>query len=143
MFNTVFDVDVIAAGEGETLNFADGDTILHRGAAGDRAFVVKRGMVEIRQKSRALETIAPGEIFGELSLLDGAPRVAVAVAVGPVEVVAIDRPLFTALLRDDPEFALAIVHRLARRLRATTAMFERCVEEPARAELRLARPASA
>jgi CRP/FNR family cyclic AMP-dependent transcriptional regulator len=129
MIGTTFDVEVIAAGNGEAATFADGDVIHRRGEAADHAFIVKRGSVEIRQKGRAVETIAVGEIFGELALLDDEPRGASAVAVGDVELIAIDQRMFTTLLRDDPEFALTVLRLLARRLRATTAMFEHCVDE--------------
>ena len=129
MIDTTYDVDVIAAGNGATMIFSHGDIIHRRGEAGDCAFIVKSGKVEIRQKGRAVETVSAGEIFGELALLDDEPRDATAAAVGSVEVITIDRPLFVALLRDDPEFALTVTRLLARRLRATTATFEHCVDE--------------
>lgn len=140
MIETSFDIEVIAAGEGETLTLCDGDIVHRRGDAADRAYIVKRGRVELRQKGRAVEAIEAGEIFGELALVDDQPRVASAVAVGDVELIAIDRPLFGALLRDDPEFALTILRLLARRLRATTEMFEHCVDElPHQQEIRRSR----
>jgi CRP-like cAMP-binding protein len=141
MIDTTFDVDVIAAAEGEVLSFVDGEVIHRRGDAAERAYIVKSGKVELRQKGRSVETISVGEIFGELALLDDTPRVAAAVAVGAVEAIAIDRPLFIALLRDDPEFALTVMRLLARRLRATTAMFEHCVDELPRSEPRRSVPA--
>ena len=143
MIDTMFDVEVIAAAEGKTLRFSDGATIHERGDVAEHAYIVKRGKVEIRPKGRAVETIAPGEIFGELALLDHEPRGAGAVAVGEVELVTIDRSVFATLLRDDPDFALTVLRLLARRLRATTAMFEHCVDELPRADVRLVTRASA
>lgn len=126
-----FDVDVIAAGGGEVLNFPHRAIIHRRGEEGDCAYIVKSGRVELRHRGRAIETIAPGEIFGEACLLTRATRLAAAVAHGDVELIKIDRALFNVLLRDDQEFAMAIAMRLARRLRATTELFEKCQDESA------------
>ena len=136
MTDTTFDIDVIAASGGQPVSFADGIVIHRRGELGDRAYIVAAGAVELRQKGRAVETIGPGEIFGEVGLLEMAPRLATAVAVGAVELLPIDREMFIVLARDDEDFALTILRLLARRLRATTEMFERCVEElPVRADM--------
>ncbi len=127
----IFDVEVIESGGGRTLSFTDGTVIHRRGDAGDCAYIVKGGCVELRQRGRVVETVGPGEIFGEAALLDGALRLAAAVATGSVELLPIDRRMFAVLVRDDEDFALTVMRRLARRLRATTEMFERCVEEVA------------
>ena len=94
---------------------------------------MKRGEVEIRDAGQTVETIAVGEIFGEMALIDGDTHGASAVAVGDVELLAIDRDLFDALIRDDQDFALAIMCLLARRLRATFAMLKRLDEAGDRA----------
>jgi CRP-like cAMP-binding protein len=124
-----FDVDVIAAGGGEVLKFPHRTVIHRRGDEGECAYIIKSGRVELRHRGRAVETIAPGEIFGEACLLTRAPRLAAAVALGDVEVIRIDRALFNVLLRDDQDFAMAIAMRLARRLRAMTELFEKCVDD--------------
>ena len=54
-------------------------------------------------------------------MIDGGPRSASAVAVGPTEVHAIDRATFDRLVRDDPKFAMAIMREMARRLRLMNA----------------------
>jgi len=126
---SIFDVDVISAGGGETLKFPHRSIIHRRGEEGDCAYIIKRGHVELRHKGRAVETIAPGEIFGEACLLTRSPRLAAAIAQGDVELVCIDRSLFNTLLRDDEDFSRAIIMRLARRLRATNELFEKTVGE--------------
>ncbi len=129
MTEAMFDVDVIASSGGEVLKFAPRTVIHHRGDAGECAYIVKSGHVEFRQKGHSVETIGPGEIFGEGCLVTDTPRLASAIAVENVELLAIDRSMFDVLLRDDEDFARAILRRLARRLHATTEMFERCVDE--------------
>ena len=126
---TTFDIDVIAAGNAETLTFADGMAIFRPHERGDCAYIVKSGKVEMREKGRAVEVVTTGEIFGELALLDDEPRTATAVASGEVELIPIDRALFEVMMRDDSDFALTIVRLLARSLRATMRTLESCVED--------------
>ena len=118
MQNTTFDVDVIEAGEGKAIAFPNGGVVFVRGERGDCAYIVKRGSIELRADDRAGDVVRAGEIFGQTALIDEEPRDASAVAVGEAEVVAIDRPVFTALLHDDSDFALAIVRLTTRHLRA-------------------------
>jgi CRP-like cAMP-binding protein len=129
MSGTIFDVDVIASSGSAVLTFVDGVTIHERGEEGRCAYIVKRGRVELRQRGRPVETIGPGEIFGETCVIRGAPQLETAVAVGHVELLPIDRDLFDVLIRDDEDFASTIMQLMARRLNATSDMFERCVSE--------------
>jgi len=134
MSDTTFDVEAIAAAESRVLVFADGASIYRRHERGDCAFIIRRGKVEISERGRAVEMMQPGEIFGEMALIDNEPRTASAVALGEVELIPIDRPLFAVLIRDDPDFALTIIHLLARRLRAAMNLLERQGDRPARRE---------
>ena len=134
MNDTIFDVDAIASSGSRILIFADGVAIHRRGEEGRCAYIVKRGKVELRQKGRSLETIGPGEIFGEASLLIDAPQIDTAVAIGDVELLPIDRDLFGVLVRDDEDFAGAVMRLLARRLSAASTIFEHCVEDLSAAE---------
>lgn len=118
MPGTTFDVEVIEAGRGAAIRFPRGGTVFTEGERADCAYIVKRGRVEIRQADRAVDTIVPGEIFGHMALIDEEPRDASAIAVGDAEVVAIERPIFRELLRDDSDFALAVMRLTARHLRA-------------------------
>ncbi len=130
MNGTIFDVDVIASSGSAVLIFIDGVAIHHRGDAGRCAYIVKRGSVELRQRGRSVETIGPGEIFGEASLITGAPQLDTAIAVGDVELLPIDRNFFDVLVRDDEDFARTVMRLLARRVRATAEVFERYVDDP-------------
>lgn len=134
MNETIFDVDVIASSGNAVLTFVDGVTIHRRGEAGRCAYIVKCGGVELRQKGRPVETVGPGEIFGEASLITDTPYLDTAVASGDVELLPIERSLFDVLVRDDEDFARVLVQLLARRLNATAEMFERCVDDLAPVE---------
>jgi len=129
MKQTIFDVDAIASSGSAVLAFADGAAIHQRGDEGRCAYIVKGGGVELRHKGRPVETIGPGELFGEASLITGTARLNTAVAVGDVELLPIGPELFDVLMRDDEDFAQTVIQLLARRLHATAEMFERCVGE--------------
>lgn len=88
--------------------------------AGDPAnamYVVLTGMVEISAYGEVLDRVGPGGIFGEMALVDGEPRSAHAKAAEATELVAIDRETFMRLVRGAPEFAIAVMTQMARRIR--------------------------
>jgi CRP-like cAMP-binding protein len=111
-------IDLTRIAEGETVDFPDGRVVFIRGDAGDRAYIVESGLIDIREGGRVIETMEPGEIFGEMALIDGEPRSASAVAVGPTRLIALDRATFHRLVRDNPDFALDVMRLMSRRLRA-------------------------
>lgn len=132
---TTYDTDVIAAARGRTIPLADGAAIYARGEPGDCAYIVTRGRVRIGNEA-PIEVLCPGEVFGEMELLDGGPRCLAAVAVGPTEVMAIEPALFEVLIRDDPDFAVTLLRLTARRLRAAMAELDRATGR-SRPELRV------
>jgi CRP-like cAMP-binding protein len=127
---TTFDVEVIAAGEGKLVAFDDGAVVLRKDDVGDCAYIIKRGGIEICEGNRTIEILEPGEIFGEVALIDDEARTASAVAVGPVELIPIDKRTFDVLIRDDPDFAAIVMRLIARRLRAAMNMLEQLVDDP-------------
>ena len=78
-----------------------GETIFHEGDPGD-------------------VTLGPGEVFGELVLLDGAPRSAAAIAVEPTVTYILTLPDFGPLIAGNEAFRAAILHNLAQELRRLT-----------------------
>lgn len=124
MPGTTFDIDAIAAGGGKVLAFSNGATIYARGEPGTCAYIVTRGRVRVGN-GFALETVRPGEVFGEDSLVDQGPRMASATASGPTEIREIDRALFEVLVRDDSDFMSAVMRLMVRRLRATMIALDR------------------
>ncbi|MFN3869503.1 MAG: Crp/Fnr family transcriptional regulator [Hyphomicrobiaceae bacterium] len=96
-------------------------------AAGERIFsaeddaramyVVLTGEVEIAVYGEVLDRVGAGGVFGEMALVDGNPRSANATAAAATELIAIDREMFIRLVRGAPEFALAIMSQMAKRIR--------------------------
>jgi CRP-like cAMP-binding protein len=70
-----------------------------------------------------LAELSTNEIFGEMALIDDAPRSATAVAKTDVELVPISEKQFLFLVSQTPFFALKVMRVLARRLRATSKSF--------------------
>jgi uncharacterized membrane protein len=96
------------------------------GDRGDTMYVVEDGQVAVTAPGThgdhvLLDTLGPGGIFGELSLLDGGPRSATVRAVTDCTLLALPREAFHAFLRQRPDVAIAVLQVLGARQRASTA----------------------
>ncbi|HXE91989.1 MAG TPA: DUF1003 domain-containing protein [Terriglobales bacterium] len=105
-------------------HFDKGDTIFSFGDAGDCLYVVRSGSVQVFVENYEGEKIilaenGPGDLFGEISLLDGGARTASAVAVEDTEVLTLDREHLLEFLKRHPPAALDLLTVLGRRLRST------------------------
>lgn len=101
-----------------------GQTLFDYGDPGDSMMVVVKGEVELFVKNKTgertlLETVTPGEFFGEISLLDEGPRNATATCKSDVEVLVVDRGDLDELFRINPSSALTVLAATGKRLRAT------------------------
>ena len=97
--------------------FAAGQTIFREGDEGHDLFVIKSGKVDILAHDRLLTTLPEGTIFGEMALIDPAPRSATAVAQTPVELAVMNEKQFAYYVSHVPYFALNVMRVLTRRLR--------------------------
>ena len=109
--------------------YADGELLFSKGDEADGLLAVASGQVRISVLSAAgkeilLNLLGPGEIFGEIALLDGRPRTASAVAKGPLNVILLRRRDFLPLLDQSPALSRHIVALLCERLRWTSALIE-------------------
>lgn len=107
----------------------DADEVLFReGEPGDRLYVLARGAVSILVhgggQQRRIVTFAPGAVFGEAAMLDGAPRSATATAIENAIVYGLSRSDLDALARSAPDLSSKLLVNLGRhlsaRLRQTT-----------------------
>lgn len=102
--------------------YARGATIFLRGDPGASLFLIESGRVKItltsdEGKEVVLALLGPGDVFGELSLLDGEPRSADAVALEPCQLLLLAREDVLRVLESRPRVALNLLAVLARRLR--------------------------
>lgn len=111
----------------ERVEFAKGEAIFEKGDASDLCYQIVSGKVEIRvpkdsvlstHKEARLETLGFGDIFGEMGIIDDAPRSAAAVAVEPTVCVTYSPDEIVAMLEANPKEALEYIRTLIRRLRA-------------------------
>jgi len=98
--------------------FAPGSAIVRSGDAGTSFFVLLDGAARVVPPGGRAKRLGAGDSFGEMALLDGAPRSADVVADGEVLTLTIGRSSFGKLLRKEPALAQALLRTLAARLRA-------------------------
>jgi CRP/FNR family transcriptional regulator, cyclic AMP receptor protein len=101
--------------------FAPGDVIFSAGDTGDCMYVVRDGTVTIQADGMPIEEVGPGGIFGELALIDAAPRSATATATTACELVALNERAFLFHVSQTPFFALNVMRVLSDRLRRASA----------------------
>jgi len=113
--------------------FAAGEAIFAQGDPGSTLFLIQEGGVEIsvgQGKTRVvLATLFPGQYFGELSLMDGAPRSATAAAAKASTLLALDRDDFKEFIKKDPDAALLIMAEMGERMRQTNELMTRQVSK--------------
>lgn len=76
--------------------FAEGQAIFHEGQRGESAYLVNSGKIEIRKigkdnSDQLIAVVGENELFGEMALIDGSPRMATAIAVEPTECTVIEK----------------------------------------------------
>jgi CRP-like cAMP-binding protein len=118
MANPPVDFRLLAGAGVPVLDFKAGDVIFREGDPARELFIIQSGEVEIRLGNRILETLPQYGIFGEMALIDNAPRSATAVALSDVKVVSVSDKQFLFLISNTPHFALNVMRVMARRLRA-------------------------
>lgn len=101
----------------EELEYPDGAAIVEQGQAGNAFYVLLEGEAVVRRNGRKVGALHAGAFFGELALLDPAPRNADVVAVGHAVVARLLAGPFKAVLRDVPALSERLLAGLARRLR--------------------------
>jgi len=94
--------------------------IVRQGEIGTGFFVLVNGRVRVVRDGEILARLGPGDFFGELSLLDRQPRIAMVATDEPTTCLALPSWEFEQLLLEEPALTLAILRGLARRLRAFT-----------------------
>jgi CRP/FNR family transcriptional regulator, cyclic AMP receptor protein len=102
------------------VDFPRDHVIARQGEVGTGFFLVATGAVRVVRDGKTIARIGPGDFFGELSVLDGRPRVAQVIADEPTTCLALATWDFEAVVKEQPAVALAILRGLAGRLRELT-----------------------
>ncbi len=119
------DLDWLSA-QAEPFALKTGEVLIEEGAPGDAAFIVLDGELEVAKKSDVQNIVIairePGEVVGEMALLDQSPRMATVRAVRDSHLLKIRGDTFHQLLTQKPSAALAILNTVSRRLRQNEAL---------------------
>ena len=111
--------------------YSAGDIIFAQGDLGTDMFIIQEGEVDIikhiANESHHLSHLERGDFFGEMALLENAPRTADAIAKTDVKVLVINGSRFDEMLRRNPEIAVRIIRKYSKRLREANSLLERLV----------------
>ena len=99
----------VVAGLVEMRHYVDGVRVVRAGTPGDCFHIVLDGRASVDPVVGRGRSLGPGAFFGELALLDGAPRVATIVADGELSTARLPGPAFRRLLREEPAIAAGLL----------------------------------
>lgn len=98
-----------------------GKAVSTEGLGGLAFHYILEGTATVSKEGRELRTLAPGDYFGEISMIDGRPRSATVTVVEPMKVLAIPHQDFEGVIDQDPAFARQLLKTLCARLREAEA----------------------
>jgi len=109
-------------------SYEAGEIVFTSGSVALEMYVVKKGEVDIIYNNQVIESLNPGEIFGEMALIDDKPRSATAVAKTECQVVPIDKEKFSFLIQQSSvgsDFAIQVMKVMAERIRKVNYLMNR------------------
>jgi signal transduction histidine kinase len=119
------DLDWIA-GACTTMDVAAAEVVAAEGTEGDALFVITAGELEVVKRSRSTDVpiarLGPGQIVGEMAVLEGAPRIATIRAVEASRLIRVGRDVVLELVRTRPSATLAMIRTITGRLRDTESL---------------------
>ena len=113
------------AREAQVVSFPAGTCLFRQDDEADGLYILSEGLVRIHIGHRdgrelTLALLDPGDVIGEIALLDGLPRTATATALAPTRTVFVGRKAFVRLLEEIPQLAVHVILVLCDRLRRNT-----------------------
>ena len=101
----------------DEIRMTAGTLLVDQGQMGREAFIIVDGTVSVKRNNRKIAELGPGEVLGELSLLDHGPRTATAVCETDCLLLVLDQRHFLAVLDDVPSMNHKLLANLASRIR--------------------------
>jgi CRP/FNR family transcriptional regulator, cyclic AMP receptor protein len=119
----------------DEVTFKAGQQMFHERDQGGICYVIRSGRIELSVLDESgeklvLDVLEPGELCGELSLLDGGNRSTTAVALTEVETLVLERNEFVTFLRKQPDASLDVLSALAKRIRRADKLLKQRVQDP-------------
>jgi CRP-like cAMP-binding protein len=94
-----------------------GERLFRQGDPGDVMYILLTGEVEVTMDGLSIEVSKPGDILGEMAVIDDCPRSATVTARTDCELAVIDKKRFNFLVDETPRFAIDVMRVMARRLK--------------------------
>jgi len=94
-----------------------GKVLMRQGDSGSDMMVIVSGGVSVERDGSRLNTLGPGDFFGEIALVDGGPRTATVTAEEPSRLLVITHRDFHSMMDEFPEVADQVMNALANRVR--------------------------
>jgi len=101
----------------EEVDVPAGKVLIRQGELGDEMMVIVTGTVTVERDGAQINSLKPGDFFGEIALIDRGPRTATVTADTPCRLLVISHRDFRALMDEFPEVATEVLVTLAHRLR--------------------------
>ncbi|MGI9577883.1 MAG: ATP-binding protein [Microthrixaceae bacterium] len=121
------DLEIVCEGSSE-VTLADGEALFSQGDGGDAAYVITSGAIEIvavgSSRNTLLAVRKPGEVIGEMALLQDEPRMASALARDATTVLKVPKPAMTHLLETSPTALRGLFDIVLERLQSTQALMK-------------------
>ena len=110
----------LAAFERFAVNFPKGDIIFSEYEPGENFYLIQSGRVQITkimgEIEKTIDILYPGEVFGEMAILEEAPRSASAIAQDQVKALEFNRANFEILMKGNPQIALKLLRLFTKRI---------------------------
>jgi len=126
-FGSALDVETVATlrSMGKRCVYPPGTALCHQGALEDTFYIIVEGSVIVTQKpeggqERFVTLMGPNQYFGELGLLDDAPRSMTCTVAKPTTVIEVTKEVFARIVETSPTVAFAITQRVLAELRRTS-----------------------
>jgi CRP-like cAMP-binding protein len=104
----------------DEIDLHEGKEMTREGAPGREFFVLLDGTADVKKNRRRVNTLGPGDFFGEIALVSREPRTATVIATSPVRALVITDRSFRRLLDDAPQVQTKVMEAMAERLAPET-----------------------
>jgi CRP-like cAMP-binding protein len=104
----------------DEIDLNEGKEMTREGATGREFFVILEGSADVRRRGRKINSLKPGDFFGEIALVTSVPRTATVAATSPVRALVVTDREFRHLLDESPDIKTRVMEAMAARLAPET-----------------------